>query len=142
MSSYEGDTMKDPMIDRANRPSAIDYEASISDWKVADLLAVITATTERAKYTPIPELKPEDLKPELGKERLKPELSKPEKEILKGELSKVEKEVLKGEKEALKGEKEYSKPDPWREQFTDKFVDQVANRVVQILEEKGALKRG
>jgi hypothetical protein len=128
---------KEPMIGKESRPTAIDYDAPISDWKVRDLVAVLNSQMERLKYTPIPEeLKPE-LKPEWYKpERLKPEIIKGEKELVKPEkeLLKPEKEILKPEQlkpELLKVEKEFEIPD---------LVEKVATRVVEMLEERGLFK--
>ena len=133
---------KEPMIGRKDRPTAIDYDAKISDWKVKDLLAVVSAqVVEQLKYTPVPE----NLKPE----RLKPEVWKPEKEIHKPEkeLRKPEKEIIKPEKERLKPEKEIFKPEkerlkpelskPEKEFEISDLVERVATRVVELLQKKG-----
>ena len=93
---------QEPMIDQKHRPSPIDFDAKIADWRVRDLLAIINAyAVEHAKYTPIPEYgKPEFHKP--WPERIKPELRKPEilkPEGLKPERFKPEKEFIKPEKE-------------------------------------------
>ena len=74
---------KEPMIGRASRPSAIDYDAPVSEFKLRDLVAVVNSQMlEFVKYTPQPEqLKPEHYKPERYKpETSKPEHVKPEKE--------------------------------------------------------------
>jgi len=121
------------MIGQESRPTAIDYDASIADWKVRDLMALIGAqmphAAEQAKFTPIPEnLKPEFHKPEwfkpewvkpegLKPEWFKPEWFKPEKEFLKPELSKPP-----------------IQPDP------GDLVERVATRVVEILQQRGLLK--
>lgn len=149
---------KEPMIGKESRPTAIDYDAPISNWKVRDLTAVISAQIfEHLKYTPIPEyMKPEKelgkpekelLKPE--KERMKPEQLKPEKELYKPEKEqlKPEKERMKPERfkpEQLKPEKEFYKPEkegmkPEKELEPD-LVEMVAARVVEMLEKRGLIK--
>jgi len=140
---------KEPMIGQESRPTAIDYDASIADWKVRDLMALIGAqmphAAEQAKTTPIPEnLKPEFHKPEWVKpefhkpEWVKPEWFKPEKE-----LAKPEKEFFKGEKEFIKPEKEFLKPElskPPIQPDPGDLVERVATRVVEILQQRGLLK--
>jgi hypothetical protein len=130
---------KEPTISQESRPTAMDYDASIADWKVRDLMALIGAqmphAAEQAKVTPIPEnLKPEFHKPEW----VKPEWFKPEKE-----LAKPEKEFFKGEKEFIKPEKEFLKPElskpPIQPDPAD-LVERVATRVVEILQQRGLLK--
>jgi len=126
---------KEPMIGRKDRPTAIDYNAKISDWKVKDLLAVVSAQVlEQLKYTPFPEyIKPERAKPEVFKPEK--ELRKPEKEIVK-----PEKERLKPEKEIFKPEKEWIKPElskPEKELEISDLVERVAIRVVELLRKKG-----
>ena len=128
---------REPMIEKENRPAPIDLDAPIADWKIRDLVAVITAEVEQIKIEMKPEiLKPERLKPEI----LKPEHWKPEKvkpEILKPEQWKPEKEFLKPEKEFLKPEKEFG---PEKEWDIPELVDQIAVRVVEMLEERGLFK--
>jgi len=124
---------KEPLISKESRPTAIDYDAPISDWKIRDLMAILDSRiVDHLKYTPIPE----DLKPE----RWKPEQLKPEKESLKPEkeLSKPEKEGLKPEKESLKPEKELSKPE--KPFDMPDLVEKVATRVVEMLEKRGFFK--
>jgi hypothetical protein len=120
---------KEPMIGRDSRPSAIDYDAPISEWKYRDLVAVIHTEIEIIK----PErIKPEHWKPEgLKPEGLKPEHWKPER---------IKPEQFKPEKELLKPEKELSKPEkPW-EIDPGELVQQVADRVVQVLTERGVIR--
>ena len=141
---------KGPMIDKESRPSPIDYEASIHDWKVRDLLAVVRADAERMKQEP-ELIKPEWQKPEhLKPERFKPEQFKPEH--FKPERFKPEQlkpEQLKPEKEGLKPEKEV-KPD-WDQEFevlvdqlstrlSAKLGDQIANQVVDVLRKQGVIR--
>lgn len=121
---------KEPMIGGEDRPSAIDYDAPIADWKYRDIVGVIQAQIEQTKYTP----QPEHIKPE--KEYLKPERFKPE-------LIKSEKEAFKPEKEMLKPEKEMYKPElskPEKEFVLDDLVNKIAVRVVEMLGEKGLFK--
>lgn len=135
------------MIGQENRPTAIDYDAPITSFKLRDLVAVVNSQMlEYLKYTP----QPEHLKPEI----FKPELIKPEKEIFKSEkelrkpekeLLKVEKELVKPEKELLKPEKERFKPElskPEKElEFPDpeigRLVESIAIRVVEMLKKQG-----
>jgi hypothetical protein len=147
---------KEPMIARSSRPSAIDYDAPVSDFKLRDLVALVNSQMlEFVKYTPQPEqLKPEQYKPERYKpEMLKPEHVKPEKEHFKPEkeqikpekeLVKAEKELIKPEKEMLKPEKERMKPElskPEKEfeipDDFEPFVDRIATRVVEMLKQQG-----
>ena len=118
---------KEPMIDPENRPTAIDYDAPIADWKIRDILAVIRSElAEQQRYIPVPE-------------EIKPEYYKPEKE-----LGKAEKEALKPEKELLKPEKERMKPEsykPEKEFDIPDLVESVATRVVEMLEERGLFRR-
>ncbi len=144
---------KEPMIGKADRPTPIDYDAPISNFKLRDLVAVVNAQMlEHLKH--IPEiLKPEHIKPETHK----PELVKSEKEIFKvekefhkpeKEILKVEKEVAKPEKELLKPEKEFFKPELTKPEFTKPEketglgdpVEQIAQRVVQLMKQQGLAK--
>src|SRR5580765_1518052 len=119
---------KEPMIGKENRPSPIDYDAPLSGMKVRDLLGVLSAhSSEQVKAFP-EQFKPEHFKPEFYKpetfkpEHLKPEHFKPEvyKELLKPEFSKpVEKEFPS---------------DP------GDIIQQVAERVVNVLKERGFVK--
>ena len=68
---------KEPMIEESKRPSAIDYNASISGWRVGDLKAYL----ESVGYTPIPEFS----KPEKESNKPEKESNKPEKENMKPE---------------------------------------------------------
>lgn len=143
---------KQPMIGQADRPTAIDYDAPITSFKLRDLVAVVNSQMlEYLKYTPQPEyLKPEIFKPE----HIKPEHIKPEKEIFKSEkeLRKPEKELLKAEKELVKPEKELLKPE--KERFKPelskpekeweipdpeigRLVELIAIRVVEMLKKQG-----
>ena len=115
---------KDPMIDPENRPTAIDYDMPVAQFKLRDLLAVVHSNLIEWYKEQKPEsLKPEHLKPERFKEYLKPEQMK---------------EIFKPEKEALKPEKEGMKPEekPWETEF----IDKVAVRIIERLQEKGVIK--
>jgi Skp family chaperone for outer membrane proteins len=128
---------KEPMISQTNRPTAIDYDVPISNFKLRDLVAVVNSQVlEHLKYTPQPEF----LKPEKEFNKPEKELRKPEKELLKTEkeLVKSEKELLKPEKERLKPElskpeKEFDPADP----EIGRFADSIAARVVEILKSQG-----
>lgn len=143
---------KETMINQANRPSAIDYDAPITSFKLRDVISIVNSQMlEVLKYTPQPEhSKPELIKPE----NFKPEQVKPEKEIFKSEkeFRKPEKELLKAEKELVKPEKELLKPE--KERFkpelskpekewdipgfdVDILVDRIALRVVELLKKQG-----
>jgi len=146
---------KEPMISQQNRPTAVDFDAPIADFKLRDLHAVINShltekeisKTEKEHFKP-EQLKPEHFKPE--KEFLKPEKEKeffkPEKEVLKGEKEKEffkpekEKEHFKPEKELLKPEKEkeFFKPELTKpEKAVDPgLVEQIADRVVEKMKGK------
>jgi hypothetical protein len=117
-------TDRKPIIPKKDRPTAIDYDAPIAEWRVKDLMAVLDSR--------IAEL----VKPE--KESLKPpekEFHKPpEKEYFKP----PEKEFLKPEKETLKPEKELSKPE---KETGPGFEERVARVVINVLEERGLLKK-
>jgi hypothetical protein len=123
---------KEPMIGKENRPTPIDYDAPLSGMKVRDLLGVLSAhSSEQLKnypeYFKPEQLKPEHLKPEFYKpESLKPEHYKPE--YFKPEIFK---EFQKPE--AFKPPEGF-KPDP-----TD-LIQQVAERVVGVLKERGLVK--
>ena len=136
---------KETMINQANRPSAIDYDAPISNFKMRDLVSVVNAQMlEIMKYTPQPEhlkpehLKPEHIKPEKEIFKVEKEFRKPEKELLK-----VEKELVKPEKEILKTEKERFKPEltkpekEWEVPGVENLVEQIAIRVVEMLKKQG-----
>jgi hypothetical protein len=126
----------EPMIDKENRPSAMDFDTPIADWRVRDLVALIDVMVEdHAAFIPIPE----EIKPEGGKgEWRKPEIRKPEwrkpewrkPEIRKPEARKPEKEILK---EFLKPEQGL-KPEPFDE--TD-LIERIAQRTAEILRERG-----
>ena len=131
---------KEPMIGQESRPTAIDFDMPIANFKLRDLYAVIQAHPEFLK------LEKEHLKGEKEKEHLKTEKEHfKEKEYFKSEKEKEhfkEKEYFKGdhfkpEKEALKPEKEGFKP----EKPIDRgFVEEVAARVVSILREQKVIK--
>ncbi len=142
---------KEPMIGQENRPTAIDYDLPIADFKLRDLYAVIQAQirpekeilkTEKEhfkseKEKEIWKVEKEHFKPEKEKELLKGEKEKEffkpekEKELLKSEK---EKEFFKPEKEALKPEKELSKP----EKVVDPgLVEQIATAVIERLKAQG-----
>jgi hypothetical protein len=140
---------KEPMIGQENRPTAIDYDLPIGDFKLRDLYAVIQAhirpekellKTEKEhfkseKEKEILKVEKEYVKPEKEKEILKVEKEyvKPEKEkeLLKPEK---EKEFFKPEKEALKPEKELSKPE---KVFDPGLVEQIATAVIEKLKAQG-----
>lgn len=135
---------KEPMIGQESRPTAIDYDMPIANFKLRDLYAVIHSHPEMIKVekeTFKPEKEKEQLKPEKEKEYFKPEK---EKEVMKGEKEKEhfkpekEKEHFKPEKEALKPEKESSKP----EKVFDPgdILEDISNRVIAKLKASGAIK--
>jgi hypothetical protein len=141
---------KETMISQANRPSAIDYDAPISSFKLRDLVSIVNSQMlELVKYTPQPEhskpehYKPEHVKPEKEIFKTEKEFRKPEKELLK-----AEKELIKPEKEILKPEKERFKPElskPEKEWGVpgfepDPVVNQIAVRVVELLKEQGLVR--
>jgi hypothetical protein len=144
---------KEPMIGQENRPTAIDYDAPIRDFKLRDLYSLIqsqvqheylksekeTTKVEKEHFKVEKELlkvekehlktEKEHFKGEKEKEHLKGEK---EKEHLKGEKEKEHfKEFIKPEKEVLKGEKELSKPE--KTPFDTTIIDQIAEAVVQRL---------
>jgi hypothetical protein len=133
---------KQPMIGQASRPTAIDYDAPITSFKLRDLVAVVNSQMlECLKYVPQPEhLKPEFFKPEKEIFKSEKELRKPEKELIK-----AEKELVKPEKELLKTEKERFKPElskPEKEwELADpeigRLVESIATRVVEMLKKQG-----
>jgi hypothetical protein len=137
---------KEPMISQASRPTAIDYDAPIANFKLRDLVAVVNSQMlEYLKYTPRPEhQKPETFKPEKEILKSEKELRKPEKELIKAEkeLVKSEKELLKPEKERIKPEdikpelskpeKEFEIPDP----ALGRLVESIAIRVVELLKKQ------
>jgi len=100
---------KEPMISQTDRPTAIDYDAPITNFKVRDLMAIVHS--QFREY-----LKPEYFKPEYFKEYFKPE-----------------KEIIKPEKELDKPEKQVQIPDPEME----RLVESIAVRVVEILKKQG-----
>jgi hypothetical protein len=116
---------KEPMIEKENRPTAIDYDMPITQFKLRDLLAVIHANLSES-------FKPEHFKPE----HFKPEQFKPEqfKEYLKPERFK---ENYKPEKEMLKPEKEGMKPDPWEKEL----IENISTRIIEKLQEHGVIKK-
>jgi len=118
---------KEPMIGQASRPTAIDYDAPIANFKLRDLHAVIYAhlsekellKVEKELHKPEKELyKPEK---ELFKPEKEKEFHKPEKELLKPEHFKPEKEILKPE---------LTKPE---KPIDDSIIDQIATRIAQKL---------
>jgi hypothetical protein len=102
---------KEPMIGKSSRPTAIDYEASVSGLKVGELISLLSAHAATSRE----HLKPEIYKPEF----YKPEYYKPE--YYKPDFAKEYKETIK--------EKEFTGPvgDP---------VEELANRVAEILKNK------
>ena len=149
-----------PMIGKENRPSPIDFNAALGSLNVGQYLALswgewlkvekeiskelhkvekehIKEKETHLKETQQEHLKPEQLKPEQFKpEQFKPEYFKPEW-VKGGEQLKVEKEVIKElvKPEGLKVEKEF-KPDP----TLDRLVEHIAERVVEILQQRGITK--
>src|SRR5580765_501582 len=159
---------KEPMIGKENRPSPIDYDAPLSGMKVRDLLGVLSAhSSEQVKAFP-EQFKPEHFKPEFYKpETFKPEQFKPEHfkpEFYKPETFKPEQfkpEHFKPEfykPETFKPEHlkpEYVKPEAFKELLKPEFskpvekefpsdpgdiIQQVAERVVNVLKERGFVK--
>jgi len=101
---------KEPMISQTDRPTAIDYDAPITNFKVRDLMAIVHSQFR------------EYFKPEYFKEYFKPEYFK--------EAFKPEKETFK---ELDKPEKQVQIPDPGME----RLVESIAVRVVEILKKQG-----
>jgi hypothetical protein len=134
---------KEPMIGKENRPSPIDYDAPLSGMKVRDLLGVLSAhSSEQVKAFP-EQFKPEHFKPEFYKpETFKPEQFKPEfykPETFKPEHLKPEYVKPEAFKELLKPE--FSKP--VEKEFPSDpgdIIQQVAERVVNVLKERGFVK--
>jgi hypothetical protein len=121
---------KEPMIGRESRPTAMDFDAPISNFKLRDLYAVIHGHfTEKE----IVKVEKEHFKPEKEKEYFKPEkeLFKPP-ELLKPERLKPE--YFKPEKELLKPEKELSKPE---KPIDEGVIDEIATRVAEKLRGQG-----
>jgi len=140
---------KEPMIGQQSRPTAIDYDAPIANFKLRDLYAVISSHLHTEKE--IVKVEKEHFKPEKEKEILKPEKEKEfykpekEKEYFKPEKEKEyfkpekEKEHFKPEKELLKPEKEGFKPESSKP-FDPSVIDQIADRVIERLKSQGVLK--
>jgi len=168
MSSNDPKTpKKEPMISSENRPTAIDFEAPVSQLKVRELLALVPwgeyFKVEKEITKELHKVEKEHFKPETHKppvnfleanktetskaETVKPETFKPE--IFKPEISKenfkVEKEVSK---EAFKPEKEIFKellkPEGLKgeKEFKPEGdpIEQIANRVIQKLREQNVIK--
>ena len=130
-------------------------------WRVGVSRRGLAPGREQSAHVHIPEiLKPERIKPQTHKPELiksekeifkvEKEFHKPEKEILKveKEVAKPEKELLKPEKELLKPEKEFFKPELTKPEFTKPEketglgdpVEQIAQRVVQLMKQQGLAK--
>ena len=168
MSSNDPKTpKKEPMISSENRPTAIDFEAPVSQLKVRELLSLVPwgeyfkvekeiakelHKVEKEHFKPethkppvnfLEANKAETIKAETSKETLKPEITKPE--ISKPEFSKVEKEVIK---EGFKPEKEIFKellkPEGLKgeKEFKPEGdpIEQIADRVIQKLREQNVIK--
>jgi len=141
---------KEPMISQENRPTAIDFDMPIAEFKLRDLYSIIHAQlhpeifkTEKEHLKTEKELfktEKEHFKGEKEKEHLKGEKEKEffkpekEKEHLKGEK---EKEFIKPEKEVLKPEKELSKPE---KPIDAGLVDQIVDKVVERLKAQGTIR--
>ncbi len=129
---------KEPMIGQQNRPTAIDYDAPIANFKLRDLYAVIHSQLHTEKE--ILKVEKEHFKPEKEKEYFKPEKeyfkSEKEKEYFKPEK---EKEHFKPEKELLKPEKEALKPETSKP-FDPSVIEHIADRVIERLKSQGVLK--
>jgi hypothetical protein len=136
---------KEPMIGQESRPTAIDFDMPIADFKLRDLYAIIQTHIHPEKE--ILKLEKEHFKPEKEKEHFKSEKEKEfvkvekehfkpekEKEHFKGEK---EKEHFKPEKETLKPEKELSKPE---KPFDPGLVEQIATKVIEHLKAQGYIK--
>jgi len=124
---------KEPMIGQQNRPTAIDFDAPIANFKLRDLYAVIHSQIHTEKEHFKPEKEKEYFKPEKEKEHFKPEK---EKEYFKPEK---EKEYFKPEKELLKPEKELSKPE-LSKPIDPGLIEQIVEKVVERLKTKGVIK--
>jgi hypothetical protein len=145
---------KEPMIGQESRPTAIDYDAPIANFKLRDLYAVISnhflekevAKVEKEHFKG--EKEKEHFKPEKEKEHWKPEKEKehfkPEKEKEHWKPEK-EKEYFKPEKELLKPEKEkeFLKPErskPFDPNLLDEVVTRVVEQVMGRLKSQGVIK--
>lgn len=169
MSSNDPKTpKKEPMISSENRPTAIDFEAPVSQLKVRELLTLVPwgeyFKVEKEIAKELHKVEKEHFKPETHKppapfleiskaetskaetskaETLKPETVKPE--LVKPETFKVEKEVskegFKPEKEIIK---ELLKPEGLKgeKEFKPEGdpIEQIANRVIQKLREQNVIK--
>jgi len=125
------------MISQANRPSPIDFQASVGSLKVGEYLALQWGEwlkVEKEISKELHKLEKEHIKEKEFKET---HLKEFKPEWVKGEALKVEKEVIKElvKPEGLKGEKEF-KPDP----AFERVVEQVAQRVVEILKQQSVVK--
>ena len=122
---------REPTIGQEDRPTAIDYDIPIADFKLRDLVSVIRAHLWPEKEFLKPEKefhKPEKELFKSEKEHYKPEKEYWKPEHFKPEHYKPEKEVLKPEKELLKPE--LSKPGP---EVGPEVIEQIATRVADIL---------
>ena len=108
---------KDPMISRDQRPTAVDFDVPISDFKLRDLVSVIQA----------------QIHPEKEFAKGEKELHKPEKEHFKPEKEFRKPEHFKPEKEFLKPEKELSKPEKETGGFSPEQIEQIAQRVAELM---------
>jgi len=113
---------KEPMIGRQDRPTAIDFDAPIANFKLRDLYAVIHSQLHTEKE--ILKVEKEHVKPEKEKEHFKPE---------------KEKEYFKPEKELLKPEKELSKPE-LSKPIDPRLIDQIVETVIERMKAKGMVK--
>jgi len=164
MSSNDPKTpKKEPMISSENRPTAIDFEAPVSQLKVRELLALVPwgeyFKVEKEITKELHKVEKEHFKPETHKppvnfleanktetskaETVKPENFKPE--LFKPETAKAEKEFskefFKPEKEIIK---ELLKPEGLKgeKEFKPEGdpIEQIANRVIQKLREQNVIK--
>ena len=132
---------KEPMIGQESRPTAIDFDMPIADFKLRDLYAIIHTHLQPEILKSEKEQFKEHLKPEKEKEYFKLEKEhfkehlKPEKEKEYFKLEKEFKEHFKPEKEALKPEKELSKPE--KPLGDPRVIDQIVTQVVERLKGQG-----
>jgi hypothetical protein len=115
------ESKKEPMIDKSNRPSPIDYDAPLAGMKLRDLISALSTHASVQITSHYEFFKPEHVKPEFYKpEAYKPEYFKPDyfkPEFVKPDFAKELKE-----KEAIGQD-----IDP---------IENLANRVAAILKER------
>lgn len=127
---------KEPMISKENRPTAIDYEKPVAEYKLKDLLNVVqTHFTEFSK---------ENFKENQFKEFKEPSNKEWFKESHLKETH-VKEPVFKnyynaeGFKEGKPESKPEGKPDPT--ELENQWLEKVSARIVKHLEAQGYIKK-